>query len=70
MDFFISVLIPVFWLVIIVGIVLAIIRGVRKRRLKTELNPIAGAADAYNEALIGKTGISELNETFKSKDSN
>lgn len=55
MEFFIAVLIPVFWIAIGAGITLAVVRGIRKRRLKAELNPLAGAADVYNEALIGKT---------------
>ena len=65
MEFFITFLIPLFWIVIGVGIVIAIIRGIRHRRLKAELNPLAGAADVYNEALIGKTGTTELRESFQ-----
>ena len=65
MEFFIAVLIPVFWIAIGAGITLAVVRGIRKRRLKAELNPLAGAADVYNEALIGKTGTTELRESFQ-----
>ena len=67
-DQVIAILIPLFWVVIGVGLVVAIIRGVRKRRLKSALAPLGGAADAYNEALIGKTGVTELNESFHQDD--
>ena len=61
-ELVLPILIAAFWGAIAVGILIRFTRAKKGKRIRTATEPLVAAAESYQENLIGKTGMQNLNE--------
>lgn len=64
-----AVVLPLFFLAMTAGIIVRLVRSRKGSRLRNALGPVAGAADAYQQLLLGRDSFSTCIEKSFSTES-